>query len=864
MRNKLKNVQYLMFVLFMFALTGCGGNNLAGLGNNDSGKVTAKFVIDDGKSSAKTVGSVPAGVVSIRLRITGPYQIAGDTSSSSRYPAVKATFPAADGSGSVAVAPGTGLIVIAEALSAGDTVLYEKIISKVSVAAGATKDLGTIVLGAPPVKEADKPCQSCHENSRDSDGNSLVANYKTSRHYNITTSPVAKYGVNSVGCAGCHGPQHNDLNPAASGRCFECHNAAGNFPTFHAGTDGTFDYVQNKCYGCHNPHTATVLLKPTGDVAGCTLCHAIGQNATANGSFVNDNSGVRAITPEFTKRSHHITGGAPTDAQCVVCHLEGKVVSGAVVVDTTKHMADASIHLRNVDTNADFVWSGTEHSAMDNFCFSCHDTDGAKAVTTTFTGIAGFTGTASNPFGDTLTNGYDQVARAGVVDVKTAFTTTNASHHAVSGQRYKYRFSTAANAAVWAARTGKPVPDASQIAEGHTDLDGNPILATEFEETMTGDFTLDTVAVGNGSNSFAFTGSANGVSQYLPKGEGEATLYEASKFVASYIPLGASLNVADNSTLHCGDCHTIGQWKAGSSTNADGSATSVAIGAHGSANEYLLRNSLGTDAIHNNLTYVCFNCHVAGLNKGTYNSAAVGFGALHPVQNKNQVLGYATTHAVSAFHIQCLADSANNVGATDRLAKSWEGDKTYLDYVPSPGATAALPAGGSDANSGNITGIACTNCHNSGLRSGFGGIHGGDNTYVDGLGRTQKSYRFMPGMGNYRYAPPGGWDGKDVSNPDFVTVAGNAAGIPGGKPMGGCYTNGSTSDTNPGYSACSHHGTNAAVPIYGGGTTQVGNGSGTTSQGVLPGDTSATKTTWEPTVREATAGNALVTRPLKY
>src|SRR6185369_6866880 len=253
--------------------------------------------------------------------------------------------------------------------------------------------------------------------------------------------------------------------------------------------------------------------------------------------------------------------------------------------------------------------------------------------------------------------------------------------------------------------------------------------------------------------------------------EGEATLYEAGKFVATYIPLGATQNVADNSTLHCGDCHTVGQWAAGTSTNADGTATTAAIGAHGSANEYMLRNSLGTDALHNSLTYVCFNCHKAGLIVGSTGTVAnAGFGQLHPVQNKNQVLGYATAHAVSAFHIQCQADSADNTGNSNgvyaaaqgggpvpnRLISSWEPDKVKsYDYLNAPGATAALPAAatstswigtasGSDNGSGNITGIACTNCHNSALRSGFGGIHGGDNSYTDGLGRGQKSYRFMP------------------------------------------------------------------------------------------------------------------------
>jgi hypothetical protein len=824
-------MQYLLLAMLMLALTACGTTQTAGTDAGNSlatAKITANVVLP--KSAAKTVGLTSDTVTIIRLKVTG-----------ASIPTATKDFTGNTG-GTIEVYPGSELIVGAQAINASGVTLFEGFATGVVVVSG-TPTTVSIVMNAPVVKATDTPCLACHDNTRDLQGQNLVANYKQSGHYfNNISSADSKFGAKYPGCAGCHGTQHNDLSPAASGRCYECHGTANPNHVTYLGAS------TKNCGDCHIAHDFKLA------TAGCIGCHSIAQ--TAGGTFVNDNNGVRSILPEFNKRSHHILGAAPTNEQCAVCHLEG-TVGGAV--NPAYHTADNKIHLRNADTDADFVWSGTEHTNMDNFCFSCHDSDGAKSA-----GIAAImTGknfgapfSATNPFADTLTNGYDQVARAGVVDVKTAFTTTNASHHAVSGQRYTYRFSTLANAKVWAARTGKPVPAASDIAEGHTLPDGTVITAgTYFDpaETMTGDFTLDKVAVGNGSG--AFVAGTTG-SQYLPKGEGEATLYEASKFVATYIPLGATLNVADNSTLHCGDCHTVGQWKAGSSTNADGSATTAAIGAHGSANEYLLRNSLGTDALHDSLTYVCFNCHVAGLNKGTFYSAGAGFGALHPVQNKNQVLGYATAHAVSAFHIQCLADSANNIGATERLAHSWEADKTqFNDYLPAPGATAALPGGsteplitGSDASSGNITGIACTNCHNSALRSGFGGIHGGNNTYTDGLGRTQKSYRFMPGMGNYRYAPPGGWAGSDLS------PAPNGAPLVAtdGKPMGGCYTNG-TADTNPGYSACSHHGTSTAQVVlpdktkvtYGGGTT-------------------GSPTAAEPTVREATAGNALVTRPLKY
>ena len=537
---------------------------------------------------------------------------------------------------------------------------------------------------------------------------------------------------------------------------------------------------------------------------------------------------------------------------------------GSVVVDSTYHMANTAaiafnkIHLRNADDDTDFVWGGTEHTNMDNFCFSCHDTDGAKSPqVAAFMAGQNFGGpfSAKNPFADSLTNSYDQVARAGVVDVKTSFTSTNASHHAVSAARYTYRFSTEANAAIWAARTGKPMPAASEIAEGHLDADG-AVIEFEAAETMTGDYT---------------PGSAT-------PGEGESTLYEAGKFVATYIPLGATANVADNSTLHCGDCHTVGQWKSGASTNADGSATTVVIGAHGSANEYLLRNSLGTDALHSSQTYVCFNCHATGvlastpalftalqvtgkIAAGPVPTWKAGWGSLHPNAFAGQVWGYATAHAVSAFHSQCQVDSSAAIGITtavpNRLGLNPGGGAKdrNLDFIPAPGATAAFPATQSD--SGNVTGIACTNCHNSALRSGFGGIHGGNNTYTDGLGRSQKSYRFMPGMGNYKYAPPGGWDGKDVSDPTLVTQVG--AGVGAGKPMGGCYTNSATGDTNAGYSTCSHHGTSTAQTS----ATVLANPA-VKFRKTYGGGTTSTPTASEPTVREATAGSALVTRPLKY
>jgi hypothetical protein len=858
-----------MVAALAMALTGCGASKLSSLAgsSNEAGAIASKLVWKDSKTTAKSVAAAPAGVTSIQVTVTG----SDDTGKA--IPVVRQT--STDVASNTATVTGIypGRVSLAVKAFTGTTVSYEGFVTGVPVTSGGTNTLASAIVMTPPMeKVVDQGCVACHENTlAGGSGQNIVAEFKLSGHYTNGSvflgysTPLV--GVKVAGCAGCHGKNHNVPDPSGSGRCAQCH-------TTIAGTNHTTTYVASQpttiCSSCHNPHN------PLGPFAGgdCVKCHAFQQDFTGRGNYVNDNSGVRAVMTEFAKRSHHIITGTPKAEQCAVCHLEGvSDGNGGVTIDVRYHMADNKIHLRNADTDADFVWGGTEHTNMDNFCFSCHDNNGATSA-----GIAAImTGknyggafSASNPFADTLTNSYDQVARAGVVDVKTAFTATNASHHAVSGQRYKYRFSNAANAAAWAAaHPSEPAPTAAEIAVGNTDLDGNAIPASAFDST----------------NQAAI-------------GLNDKTLYEAEKFVATYIPLGATKNVADNSLLHCGDCHTVGQWKSGSSTSADGSATTAVIGAHGSANDYLLRNSLGTDALHSSQTYVCFNCHIGSdvvvandalwaelVADGEISSTVVkptwnaGWNRLHPNVIAGQLEGgYTTAHAVSAFHAQCQADSSAMVGTNypaaagtvtpSRITYSTGGghkDRT-LDFVPAANATATIPGANAyswvgqtstSAAGGNITGIACTNCHNSGLRTGWGGIHGGNSTYTDGLGRTQKTYRFMPGMGNYRYAPPGGWNGKDKTDASLVTQTG--AGVGAGKPMGGCYTNGTSTagDINPaGFSACNHHGTSTSQ------TTAGGQAAGfRTTYG---GGTTSTPTASEPTVREATAGGTLVTRPLKY
>lgn len=768
MRNNLKNVQYLLFVLFMFALTGCGASNLAGLGNGAPGNVTAKVVIEDGKSSAKSVG-LPAGVTTIRFKVTGPYQTPGNTAT--RYTTTKASFPAAAGGGTVAVAPGTGLIVAVQALGADDTLLYESFKRDVIVSSGATTDLGTVTLTAPYVKTAEVPCLGCHEDSRAADGNNLVAEYKGSRHYSRTVSPSPSFNgmdyADSVGCAGCHTQNHKDLNPAESGRCANCHNAAGTPPNFvHAQPAGSatpnFGGLTNMCNMCHNPHT-TALKTPNTDMAGCTNCHAVGQNAGTN--YVQDNNGVRAITAEFTKWSHHVTGVALNDAHCAACHLEAKAVNGSIVLDTTVHMANATTHLRNADTDADFAWNpaAPNHSGMDTYCMSCHDANGATSagsvaiqavINAKGLAAAGKTASPSNPFGDTISNRYDKMQRPAVINVDGQFDVTNNSHHAVKGKRYSGRTRIEATR-----RIANPATFAANSS------------ATLFGKRMT---IYDAVTQ---------DGRAAFNALYAPLG--------------TAVPPTAATSLGDDSTLHCGDCHTVGQWKPGVATNAAGVLNTVAIGAHGSNNEYLLRNDKGTDERHSQDAYVttagvtyyqnpnaanlvCFNCHsysrygsvfsatgTTGPHAGEYDAQ----GRCNGVANTIPFNGYTTGTATDGTQFQ-----SRFMGPVSKYA----GTAAFAPGFPLNAAN--KPATGEqNPDFGNVFGIQCANCHNSGAGNAYGGIHGSKNnqtltgytndpsvtggSYIDGMGNTTKIMRFLPGLGDAMHVPGtlGGFTGGTVA-----------------------------------------------------------------------------------------------------
>lgn len=765
MRNSLSKMHHLLLVLLLFALAGCGANRSSTTANQDPGQVTAKV------APAKTLAA-PAPDSIIRLIVSG-----------NGIPTASKDFPVASGGGTVEVYPGRDLIVTAYNVTAAGVIVYEGFVTRVNVTAGATTNVGTIQTSAPVVKPENASCQSCHETTRDSAGQNLVIDYKQSGHYTNLSPMSPKNGSTVPGCAGCHGTQHNDANPSASGRCNECHDPLNMFPS-HKG-NGTAILTTN-CNTCHQSHNTTRFVR-----GNCISCHSVAQNAGAG--YVQDNNGVRSITQEFTKWSHHVTGVALNDAHCAACHLEGTIKNGEVMLDNTKHMVDAKTHLRHADTDADMQWdpAAPNHSTMDTYCMSCHDANGATSamsaqiqayINNNGYAAPGKTASALNPFGDTISNRYDKMLRPAVVDVDGQFNTANASHHAVKGPKYSGRTRAAG---------------ARQIA--------NPAA---FDDNSTA------TLWGKRSTIYDSVNSITGVEETTNKA-----------FNALYVPLenaggeaaprtGAA-SLGDDSTLHCGDCHTVGQWKAGTAQffNLDGSVdatkTSPAIGAHGSNNEYLLRNSKGTDERHTQDAYlkgnaagtvlnpftgvaipngnivvvnpnaaflVCFNCHSYSRYGSIYNATGTtgphageydASGRCNGVGNTIPFNGYTTGTATDGTQFVSRFDGPNSrYSTTPAFAPGFP-----LNYANAPGgAQAATYTGEQNPDFGNIFGIQCNNCHNSGVENGYGGIHGSKvSTYVDGMGNTQSMRRFLPGLGNTKYVPGtmGGITGGTLAGPAF-------------------------------------------------------------------------------------------------
>ena len=609
-------------------------------------------------------------------------------------------------------------------------VLVSLLLTGMLAACGSDNREGGTAANVARVDEA--TCRVCHSTTIDPVSRTVIlqdylgfGTFSGSSHNN--TLP-------NGGCQGCHGggAEHNGVgpipfpNPLTSNRCVECHT---NVPTTTLATN----FVGN-CATCHTSsgssgiHAARAIdaLPGANDCVGCHAKAALQHGNLVGDNLPNGNPGVRTITGingEFGDasarnnpslyRSHHIfngPGAAPQNAQCIACHLEGKVGPNRTVVrDDTYHMADAMVHLRSGNTaiSADFAWdpANPNHTGMDNFCMSCHNAAGAVSsyanVSSALKGITvagALPLSAKNPFGDQLKNAYDGLQRPQVVAVYEQFDTGNVAHHAVRGKKYTGRTRATAVTANFTQFSGATRGTIHTIA-----ATGVPQVEEYFAN-------------------FSTSGPAAG---YGPTYSGSRkTLFEAGLFVAQYATLSGS-TLGDDSTLHCGDCHSVGQWKPGSTVavtypgqvgNFGGVATqtptTVAIGAHGSQNEYMLRTSDGTDALHTqgatatssgtapnivytpstNGTYVCYLCHL---------QAAYGDNNFFRTDSGVGVTSFRD-HAGVHYNNGCDSSPFQSVGKVG-----------YLNRVGRVVSGTGLTA----------FGYTCAHCHSSGNQL-FGGIHG--------------------------------------------------------------------------------------------------------------------------------------------
>lgn len=298
-------------------------------------------------------------------------------------------------------------------------------------------------------------CWDCHDPHGDTNikmiGRLLVKTSSDEWALSATRTNPTVFTSNATGA----GYVSTGTGITATGVCNVCHTTAGHYTA----TSGD-SHSSAVCTGCHkhSQTAATDAFKNSGGGGNCLGCHGDGSGAQTRRAVNNDFAD--GTGPNF--RSHHV-GNGTTNAlkgtlnnfDCVVCHAEGKVLAGATSTDGQPHM-DGKIDLRNVDSSTAYftydkaaitgtaaswnsgnaAWRTQTSTALDPFCLTCHDSNGATAIAS-----LGETGaTATNPFKDTtITNNYDQVSRGGVIDIKSKVSGApppqgTFSRHAIRGQ----------------------------------------------------------------------------------------------------------------------------------------------------------------------------------------------------------------------------------------------------------------------------------------------------------------------------------------------------------------------------------------------------------------------------------------------
>jgi hypothetical protein len=278
-------------------------------------------------------------------------------------------------------------------------------------------------------------------------------------------------------CQACHGTNFAGGTATTCLNTAGCHGVGVNSPHAHAPWVASVTSIMTHtttseanaavCGGCHEGGVTRPYAPPAGPV-GCfdsTLCHGPVANLGCVDCHASPQTGTHgtprdAVVGEFGLAwGHKKSGrGAVTNADCIVCHLEGNFTTQA---RSALH-GDGNIDLRDPDGAGEtpitdingnpftFTKFSTSYAAgsristghlsntVDNvltqkFCLACHDSNGATNSAARTPG-----GTAFMPWGGinlganyTVLNGAAAVG--GLVDVKAQFATTNSSYHPVLG-----------------------------------------------------------------------------------------------------------------------------------------------------------------------------------------------------------------------------------------------------------------------------------------------------------------------------------------------------------------------------------------------------------------------------------------------
>ena len=328
----------------------------------------------------------------------------------------------------------------------------------------------------------------------------------------------------------------------------------------------TGSFASGLCNGCHTAsasapkmaHYNATASSGHNSTAVCSSCHTHSADSTRNGKAfaagTDDCKGCHGtgstvdVQAEFAKNSHHTnkTWAAITNFDCVVCHAEGYVSGGAVRGDTARHNNPINVvDLYNADNRA------TIYSInLDNLTLA--------------TGTATEKNTANSSL-DTFCMSCHDANGAAAVIAGNGFTDGRSATN-------PFNDGSLTNSYDQQVRSFGAAPAALNV----------------FDQFNTANYSHHAV---RGQRYTKTTGLAFGVS-----------LTGAGLLSTTVANSSGGTGMADNSTLHCNDCH------------------STAWSAHGSANEYLLQTATAANpaAEHTGPTdYVCVKCHVNGSYNGT-------------------------------------------------------------------------------------------------------------------------------------------------------------------------------------------------------------------------------------------------------